>query len=115
MTVIKNIMKTDTKAGVIRLNTPTINKYWDEIGDIEAPNYVGIVELVRTMSIFYDNHSELVCEKNEQNPVGLALLSLRNDIWADINMTRVNDHAKRLKETLFKASDTRVWKERNTV
>ena len=68
-------MKTDTKAGVIRLNTPTINKYWDEIGDIEAPNYVGIVELVHTVSICCDNHSELICEKNEQKLAGLALLS----------------------------------------
>ena len=56
VTVIEKIIKTDTKVEVIRLNTPTVNKDWDDIGDIEVPKYVGIVELVHAVSFFCDNH-----------------------------------------------------------
>lgn len=79
MTVINKIMKTDMNTEVISINEPTVNQDWDGIKDIEVLKYVGIVEIFHAMSICYDNHSDIVCENNEQKPVGLTLLSLRSD------------------------------------
>ena len=64
---------------------------------------------------YFDNNTDILCENNEQKPVGLALLSSRSDNWVDVNMTRVNDLTKRLDKELFTSSETCFWKKRKII
>ena len=59
MTKVKELMKPDTNTEVIGDDKSTVNQHWEDIEDIEVPNYVAILELVHAVSICCDNHSYL--------------------------------------------------------
>ena len=54
-TVIKKIMKL---SAVTNINEPNEQKDWDDIEDIEVPNYTGINELVHSLSLCFDKKVE---------------------------------------------------------
>ena len=69
MTKVNEIVKTDTNTEVTVIYQ---SKDWEDIEDIEVPNYVNIMELVHDMSICCDNLSELICKNNEHILVNIA-------------------------------------------